>query len=650
MKNILTKEMTRRRSFLIFSVGALLLPIASQIYDILLGSDGFESLYTVSGYWFYLCAALTVVVYICLSSSMLEDVDETISGCKGKGYYQRKGLERFLIVFILSQAIIFLMMQVTVVLDDPTDYAHTVLPKMFVCNLFLPLLVCLLVACVLAQWNNPHASAVALIVFLIMSSPLTEMLFGNGENADSLSNRIGYAFRHCFANFYEETIWWPNEQLGLQTEWSRFAVQFFWIFLCLGLLCVMKKQKLCVSGCLLLTCSIACMVYAQLPANTYRHYNNNIDQYLYQDEAVSLQKEADIGYTIAEYDLTLDFNRQLDVSGTLGLQAEKPTDEFALTLYRGYQMKSITSTQPMTWSVQDDCITVKTEKPTEELKLALHYTGYNAFLYSNMDGAMLPGWFPWYPMAGERQIYVDFGRQGSEYNTYNRIEPTHIRLTVQAPFALVSNLPQTSEQVYEGEGDSITIIGGYIEKTDDPVIMDILPFESNTTKEENIKDKKEAYQKLCDAMEYYGLDKTLISDRRIILTSYDLQSNGSNEGIAVFSDYILTTSSSLYFFSSVTSTLILERNQSDLSVLIGTMGVEYTPEKTLEHWSWYADMPREEMTDAEVQLLDLIDSARAAGEEETFVRDIAAFLISEHNAEDEEAFWKELNIRYGKAE
>lgn len=650
MKNILTKEIARRRSFLIFSVGALLLPIASQIYDILLGSDGFESLYTVSGYWFYLCAALTVVVYICLSSSMLEDVDETISGCKGKGYYQRKGLERILIVFILSQAIIFLMMQVTVVLDDPTDYAHTVLPKMFFCNLFLPMLVCLLVACVLAQWDNQQASAIALIVFLVMSSPVTEMMIGNEEDAGSMGTKLGYALRHCFGIFYEESIWSPNEQLGLQTEWTRFAVQFFWIFLCLGLLCVMKKQKLCVSGCLLLTCSIACMVYAQLPANTYRHYNNNIDQYLYQDEAVSLQKEIDAGYTIAEYDLALDFGRQLDVTGELVLQAEQPTDAFALTLYRGYQMKNITGTEPMTWSVQDDVISIKTEQPVKQLNLTVHYAGYNAFLYSNMDGAMLPGWFPWYPMAGERQIYVDFGRQGSEYNTYNRIEPTHIRLTVQAPFALVSNLPQTSEQVYEGEGDSITIIGGYIEKTDDPVIMDILPFESNTTEEENIKDKKEAYQKLCDAMEYYGLDKTLISDRRIILTSYDLQSNGSNEGIAVFSDYILTTSSSLYFFSSVTSTLILERNQSDLSVLIGTMGVEYTPEKTLESWSFFADIPREEMSDVQKQLADLLHSAKDAGKGEQLVQDIAVFLFSEHDEEDEKTFWKELNKRYGKAE
>lgn len=650
MKNILTKEMTRRRSFLIFSVGALLLPIASQIYDILLGSDGFESLYTVSGYWFYLCAALTVVVYICLSSSMLEDVDETISGCKGKGYYQRKGLERFLIVFILSQAIIFLMMQVTVVLDDPTDYAHTVLPKMFFCNLFLPMLVCLLVACVLAQWDNQQASAIALIVFLVMSSPVTEMMLGNEEDAGSMGTKLGYALRHCFGIFYEESIWSPNGQIGLQTEWTRFAVQFFWILLCLGLLCLMKTQKKQILGCLLLACSIACMVYAQLPANTYRHYNNNIDQYLYRDEVVSLQKEADIGYTIAAYDLTLDFNRQLDVTGELVLQAEQPTDAFVLTLYRGYQMKNITSTQPMTWSVQDDCITVKTEKPTEELKLALHYTGYNAFLYSNMDGAMLPGWFPWYPMAGERQIYVDFGRQGSEYNTYNRIEPTHIRLTVQAPFTCVSNLSKTSEQIYEGESDSITVIGGYITQTDDPVVMNLLPLESTATEEQNIKEKKETYQKLCDTMESYGLDKTLISDRKIILTSYDLECNGAGGGTAIFSDYILTTSSGLNFFSSFTSELILERNQSELAFLIGGMGLAETPAETLESWSFFADIPREEMSDVQKQLADLLHSAKDAGKGEQLVQDIAVFLFSEHNAEDEEAFWKELNIRYGKAE
>lgn len=95
MKNILTKEMIRRPSFLLFCVGALLLPFGYQIYGMLWGWRGFLNLFYVTGYWFYLCAVLTVAVYICLSSSLLEDVDETIAGCRGSGYYQRKGLGRF---------------------------------------------------------------------------------------------------------------------------------------------------------------------------------------------------------------------------------------------------------------------------------------------------------------------------------------------------------------------------------------------------------------------------------------------------------------------------------------------------------------------------------------------------------------------------
>ena len=210
----------------------------------------------------------------------------------------------------------------------------------------------------------------------------------------------------------------------------------------------MKKRKLCVSGCLLLACSIVCLLYAQLPASISRHYTSNTDSYLYKEQATGIQDAADIGYTIQDYDLTLDFGRQLKVAGTLVMEAEKPTDEFVFTLYRGYKLKSLKSTQPVTWSVLDDLVTVKTEKPTEQLELTLQYQGYNNLFYSNMDGAMLPGWFPWYPMAGEKQIYLDFETWGCEYNTYNRIEPAHIRLAVQAPFTLVRNFAQTLEKVY----------------------------------------------------------------------------------------------------------------------------------------------------------------------------------------------------------
>lgn len=442
-------------------------------------------------------------------------------------------------------------------------------------------------------------------------------------------------------------MWWPNEQAGLQTEWTRFAVQFFWILLCLGMLCSIKKRKLCISGCLLLACSVACLIYAQLPASTYRHYNSNTDFYLYKEQANGLQEAADIGYTIQDYDLKLDFGRQLKVEGTLVIEAEKPMDAFVFTLYRGYKLKSLESTQPITWSLQDDLVTIHTEKPTEQLSITLQYQGYNNLFYSNMDGAMLPGWFPWYPMAGEKQIYLNFETWNSEYNTYNRIEPAHIRLDVQAPFTLVSNLAQTSERVYEGESDSITIIGGYIEKTEDPVIANILSLNLSVTEERMVELVKDNYQSMCDAMEAYGLDQTLISDRKIILASADLSCNGTGGDVAIFSDYILTSDSGLGSFSNFTKALIIERNKSEVSMVIGGMGLSETPEETLESWSYFSDFPREDLSDAELQLVDLLDAAKDAGKEEQLVREIAAFLISEHEEADEEIFWKELSERYG---
>ena len=235
----------------------------------------------------------------------------------------------------------------------------------------------------------------------------------------------------------------------------------------------------------------------------------------------------------------------------------------------------------------------------------------------------------------------------SVYYTCNRIEPAHIRLTVDAPFALVTNVDKTSEQIYEGESDSITLVGGYIKKTDDTVIMDILPLNMSVTEEQKVETLKKEYRKICDTMEAYGLDKTLVANRKIILTSYDLASNGTGGDVAIFSDYILTSDGSLGIFSNFTKSLIMERNKSALSMLIGGMGLEETPEATLESWSFFTDIPREELSDTEKQFVDLITSAQKSGEGEQFVQEVAAFLLSEHKENDEENFWEELSKRYG---
>lgn len=655
MKTIQKKERLRRLSFRIFLFAVLVWPLGCQIYGMFWGWSSLSNLSFLIDYWFYFCAILSVVVYLCLSASQLEDVDETISGYRGTGYYQRNGLKYFLVLFVVSQILVFGMMEYLVFRIDPSNYAWFVLPKMFVCNLLLPLLICILVACVTAQWHNQQVSAILLIVFLVLSSPLSEILLTDSGSAGVLFYRLGYMVRHTFAIFYEQTYWYFNTQAGLQTEWTRFAVQFFWILLCLGAMCLMKKRKLCLSGCLLLACAAACLVYAQLPASTFRHYNNNADYNLFYkeqleaSEEIGLREEEDPGYTIRDYDLTLDFGRQLRVEGRMVIEAEQPEDVFAFTLYRGYRIKELEGAQLLTWSVQDDLVTIQTKQPVKRLELTLRYQGYNNLFYSNMDGAMLPGWFPWYPMAGEKQIYLGYGNQGAEYNSFNRIQPAHIRLTVDAPYALVCNLTQVAEQQYEGESDSITVIGGYVTQTEDPLIANILPLDLSVTDEQMVGLFKESFQQVCDAMEAYGLDVSLLSGRKMILTSYDLVSNGTGGDVAIFSDYILATTGSMQFFSNYAKALMIPFRQNALPVYIRNIGVAETPEETLEWWSLALDKPAEEFSDVEKQFAGLLNGAKEAGEGEQLVREVVAFLISEHTEADEDIFWKELSERYGTA-
>ena len=650
MNGIQTKEMLRRPSFVIFCVSTLLLPLG---YLVLLGfgfypggmatNTGIEALSWVWSYWFFLCAAMAVCEFFFLSSAQFEDVDETICSYKRHGYYQTAGLLRLLPVFILSQIILYAGVSIISVRNDGTDYFLSVLPKMFVCNLFLPMAICLLVAYVCALLPNQRSAAIVMIAFLVMTSPFVEVLVSGHQGTHTL----GYKIRHCFAVFGEEIQWIFSSQVGIQTEWTRFGVQFFWIFLCLGAVCLIKKRKICVTGCLLLACSVGCMVYAQLPASVFRHYNGHIDFYLYKDEAGGLPRTEE-PYTISDYDLTLNIGRQLDVTGTLVFEADEPTDEFDLTLYHTYKVKSLESAEPITWSVEDDIVTIRTEAPTERLEIDLNYAGYHDFFYSSTDGALLPGWLPWYPMAGDNPVYVRY--LWSEYNNLNRIEPAHIRLTIDAPFEFVTNLEQVSERIYEGVSDSITLIGGYLEKTDDPVIANIFPLDlrEGYLAEQYLADTKAAYQEMCDTLELYGVDSSVVSGRKIILASYDLDSNGA--GGAVFSDYILATYSSIHSVYWALSQMIWANNTTDQSFWIADMQYQKTPEQTLERWMEWINTNNPELnppTEVEQEVYDIITAANAAGQGEQLTKDILQFLLSDHTEDEEIAFWEELNEQYG---
>ncbi len=671
MHQIQMKEVFRKPFFILFAVGSLLSLIVSQVCIFLATEDRVStdaSIYTIflfCKYWVYICIALTIFAYLCLADSHTRDIDETIAAYKGGKYYQRFCVKYFIAGAVVLQLLMLALYWFAFRTMEHFADLFPALFTMYICNIFLPFLVCLLAASFFACWNNQIRGITGLIIFLILVSPLSEILV-NGDKPNSIVERIIYAVRHVFGFFYESSFWEWNTQIGLQTEWTRFASQFFWIFLFLGLLFWNTHKKKRAISVISLAVSVLFLVYTSLPASIY-HINGRIllDEYTYgrKNSDINIEQISDLSqlpYTITDYQLQVTCNRQLQVSGTMQLQAQKQMDAFVLTLYRGYTVKNLQCADgtPLDWSVDGDYITIHTAQPVAQLAISMEYAGYHDIYYGNRNGAMLPGWLPWYPMAGEHTIWLKNSPATTTvtygYNTYNRIEQANIELQVDAPFTYVTNLEQIDENICRGTSDSITLIGGYIEKIDKSPLTNIVLFDNAyPTDKDYISHYKQICQRVYTAFDVYEIDKSLIDNKKIITTSYDIGRTTQNNHIAIFSDYILYGNSPDCMFQDLTASILLKKSGTcNLATSLGAgFGFDESPEDTWDYW--YAiygdplDADNFEYSPVESKIISLISAAHEVDRGPELVKDLAKYAFSDHDESNDDAFIKEMNQKYG---
>lgn len=671
MHQIQMKEVFRKPFFILFAVGSLLSLIVSQVCIFLATEDRVStdaSIYTIflfCKYWVYICIALTIFAYLCLADSHTRDIDETIAAYKGGKYYQRFCVKYFIAGAVVLQLLMLALYWFAFRTMEHFADLFPALFTMYICNIFLPFLVCLLAASFFACWNNQIRGITGLIIFLILVSPLSEILV-NGDKPNSIVERIIYAVRHVFGFFYESSFWEWNTQIGLQTEWTRFASQFFWIFLFLGLLFWNTHKKKRAISVISLAVSVLFLVYTCLPASVY-HINGRIllDEHTYgrKNSDINIEQISDFSqlpYTITDYQLQVTCNRQLQVSGTMQLQAQKQMDAFVLTLYRGYTVKNLQCADgtPLDWSVDGDYITIHTAQPVAQLAISMEYAGYHDIYYGNRNGAMLPGWLPWYPMAGEHTIWLKNSPATTTvtygYNTYNRIEQANIELQVDAPFTYVTNLEQIDENICRGTSDSITLIGGYIEKIDKSPLTNIVLFDNAyPTDKDYISHYKQICQRVYTAFDVYEIDKSLIDNKKIITTSYDIGRTTQNNHIAIFSDYILYGNSPDCMFQDLTASILLKKSGTcNLATSLGAgFGFDESPEDTWNYW--YAiygdplDADNFEYSPVESKIISLISAAHEVDRGPELVKDLAKYAFSDHDESNDDAFIKEMNQKYG---
>lgn len=620
------------------------------------GTDGINVLYMYARYFYFPAMILTVLTYLSGITSFRSHTDEVLSAKKYPGYYQTR-----VFLFILGYAL-FLLASLLVILlilsasNDITDYFFTYFGKSYIYNLVLPLLISLGVAYLTSRMGSGIGSAVVLVLFLLLTSPVFTNLVWYTKPAFPI-DQILEAILRPFRIFYENGAWIPSVLVGMQTGPSRGSLLFFWIIFLTAAICFSLLRRRVLKWAVfsvLAMASLCFLIYACLPSGGYQRvdevsWNGTMGDYIsyYSEQPVGIEYD-NINYAFTDYDLKLNFSRDLAVEARLQLHSNTPATQFEFTLYHDYHIRSLNGEDvSVTWSQNGDIVTLTTQEPITDCTLLLSYRGGHKIFFADGDGAMLPGWFPWYPMAGQRQVILNFETFPSCYNVYNRINSAHISIKTESSLQTVSNLKKTGDSTFEGTGDSITLIGGKLVPLSDGQVKDCIPMELYEDTETWSNSLVQQWQDICDTLKLYGLELPTEEDSKILVAAEEMGRFGSDlNRFAIFDDYILTCGSGMNI-DTVSKELFLRYNSDSYlaSILCSWGGLMNTPEETCSYWLGFlqagaADHP------LEISLKETLEAANAAGKGGEAVQKIAQFLCEEGAAGNEQAFLEGLRDQY----
>ena len=212
-------------------------------------------------------------------------------------------------------------------------------------------------------------------------------------------------------------------------------------------------------------CAIWGLIYSGLPASYYCSDNfisNDDDQWRYTIEGVK-QEEREADFQIISYDMDLKLGRQMKATVTC-VPSDGGLDSYAMTLYRLYQVDSVTDENGDALEYQQDENTLLIYGQEDGIRsFTLKYHGGPtgaSCLYNNWYAINLPGWFPYYPVPGWNKIYQNEG----EYRYVdNRLKtPARFRIQLHADGKVYSDLKQEGNNLFQGESYGPTLLSGFV--------------------------------------------------------------------------------------------------------------------------------------------------------------------------------------------
>lgn len=347
-------------------------------------------------------------------------------------------------------------------ISDLSYYAHIVLVN-FLNTFLLGTLATLLGGCLALRLRRVGAySFMALIIFIV--SPVSDMI--PGVATDSYGVNL-WPLKRVFSKILPPNLTWViDTQYGISNETLRWNLMLFWIFLFLAAVILAitgKRAKKRILATVLAIILAGMNLYgyllggSEITIGPYPDSISRLDKEYYREHE---QKEKPAAFTVAGYEMDFSIYRELEgeVKMVIGTPSVNHTYDF--TLYRGYQISGVTGPggQALAYVRDGDYFTVSSKTPLSTI--TVRYKGHSPSLYSNNQAVLLPGCFPYYPMAGFHRL----SRESHGYLPFTNGFRSSFAVHVNSIREVFSNLPKSGGQknVFSGESDTVSLLGGFL--------------------------------------------------------------------------------------------------------------------------------------------------------------------------------------------
>lgn len=257
---------------------------------------------------------------------------------------------------------------------------------------------------------------------------------------------------------------------GVPMEPVRWLLSGFWLILsfvifCLGLWGSFPSKKVVYGAAVVILSAFGIYIFSGL--DNVLVFDKDMSGYAEADQMYYIldneqeSEEEDPGFSISAYAMTLDINKKLRAEVTASLDiADKNREELHFTLYHGYALSSIQLLDgtEIPFDQQGDTVTVFTADLGMEDTIVFRYKGYSAKYYSTSQAIFLPAYFPYYPVAGIRNVW-DEEKIGT--NTDITESEAQFSVEVNTPNHVYSNLDGDGKS-FAGTAQGVTICAGLV--------------------------------------------------------------------------------------------------------------------------------------------------------------------------------------------